>query len=1048
MQYRLSSIRPPAGLLLAFALLAPLAAQERTSTLSGRVVDPSGLAVQGAAVQAVHASTRAVRRAATGEDGSYAMRSLPVGEHDVTVTSAGFKAHMQAGVILEVNRETRLRHQMELGDARESVLVEGEAQLVETHSVAVSSFVNTKAIEELPLNGRDYIRLAALDAGVPVARAQGATVFNGYGLPFSVAGSRPYQNHFRVDGVTQSSYHNATPGSINGVNLGADAVREFSVIAGPYSARYGRSAGGIVNAVTRSGGNEFHGGLYWFHRNDNLDARNYFDGSRKPEFRRHQSGATLGGPLVRERTFFFANFESFREVRGFTNRDTTLSAEARAGRLAGGAVAVDPVMARMAALYPLPNAEVFGDTGVYVFANDQRGSEEFVVARMDHHFGERDRLFARYSRSGGEREFLTAFGAGTQTNRTLMHSAALEHTRVFSPSLLNVLRAGFLRNPSVDGETVSNSPAADDPSLAFLPGRGSVGVLEVIGLSVYPGGTAAPDVNLHVFNSYQLENEATYSRGRHTFSFGARVERTHYNMDSQNSSSGEFRFRNIREFLQNRPDRFRAQMPGSDTIRGQRQTILGLYAEDSWRVAARLSVDLGLRYEWASVPREVNGKISNVDSLTSRAPRIGAPLYANPSGRGVAPRVGLAWDLLGTGRTVIRSGYGIYADLLLSQFVIRSAVRNPPFFLRGNTRNLRVGDFPKGGYNALVAGASAELQAEIMDPAPAQPYVQQWNFMLEQRLAGQWLLRAGYQGSHGIHLSSLISDGNLAIPEIQPDGRLYFPANGTKMNPNFSLLRVRNFDAQSFYHGLSLRLERRFRRGLQVSAGYAYAKSIDDSSNYLSISEASNTGLLPVNGNPRFNRGLSGHDVRHALVVNGVWDIPFRGPRAARAVFGGWQAAGIATYNSGLPTSAWLGYDGARTRTAETDRRSGQRPDLAPGAPRNLVTGDPNGWIDLSAFRRPEPGYLGNLGRNTIIGPDLFSADVSLLKRVALARWGEGASLDFRFEFFNVTNRVNFEMPDSARMEIFTTTGVREDAGLISSAGNPRQIQFGVKLRF
>jgi outer membrane receptor protein involved in Fe transport len=1028
--------------------LSSASAQERTGELSGRVVDPSGLGIQGAAVAAVNRATRTSLSTVTGDHGFYHFRSLDLGVYEVTVSHPGFKANVQTGVQLEVNRASLLRHRMQIGESHESVLVEGIAHLTETHAGAVTAFVNQRAIEELPLNGRDYIRLAALDAGAPVARAQGSTVFNGFGLPLSFAGSRPYQNHFRMDGVTQSSYSNATPGSINGVNLGSDALQEFSVITGPYSAKYGRSAGGIVNAVTRSGSNEFRGGLFWFHRNDNVDARNFFDGETKPEFRRHQFGALLGGPVVRDRTFFFASFEGFREVRGFTNRDTTLSAGARAGQLAGGRVAVDPVIARVAALYPLPNAEVFGDTGLFVFANDQTGKERFAVARLDHILGERDRLFARYSLSEGSRAFLTAFGAGTQTNRTTMHSAAMEHTHAFSPALLNVLRAGFLRNPSVDGETVSNNPAADDPSLAALPGHAAVGVIEVIGLSVYPGGTDAPDVNRHVFNSYQLENALSWTRGRHSFNFGMRLERTHYNLDSQNSSSGEFRFRNVHDFLVNRPNRFRAQLPGSDTIRGQRQSVLGLYAEDSWRAAPRLTLDLGLRYEWASVPYEVNGKISNFDRLMAAQPRIGPPLYPNPSGRGVAPRVGLSWDVSGSGSTILRSGYGIFPDLLLSQFVMRTSVRNPPFFLRGNTGALQVGGFPKGGYQALVNAPDAELQAEILDPLGRQPYVQQWSFTLEQRLGSALLFRAGYQGSHGIHLSSLISDGNLATPELQPDGRLFFPADGRKMNPRYSIIRVRGFDAQSSYHGLALRLERRWNAGLQLAGSYVFSKSIDDSSNYLSISEAANTGALPLNGNPRFNRGLSGHDVRQALVINGVWSIPFRGARVAQAILGGWQASAIATFNSGLPTSAWLGYDGARTQTSENDRRSGQRPDLAPGASPNPVTGDPNAWIDVTAFRRPEPGYLGNLGRNTIIGPNLFSTDCSLVKQVPLNRWSEHASLDLRFEFFNVTNRTNFDLPDGARMEIFTATAVREDVGRITSAGNPRQIQFGVKFRF
>lgn len=286
-------------------------------------------------------------------------------------------------------------------------------------------------------------------------------------------------------------------------------------------------------------------------------------------------------------------------------------------------------------------------------------------------------------------------------------------------------------------------------------------------------------------------------------------------------------------------------------------------------------------------------------------------------------------------------------------------------------------------------------------------------------------------------------------PVTLPDGRLFFPEDGEKINPHFSKMRNRAFNAHSFYHGLQAQFRRRFRDGVQTQVSYSFSKSIDDSTMFFSDSESSNSMSLPLNGNPRFHRGPSAFDVRHSFVASGTWELPSPAIPRWRWLSGGWQLGLIATYGSGLPMSARLGYDAARTKTESADARSGQTPDLAPGASNNPVTGDPNRWIDPSAFRRPEPGFLGNLGRNTIRAPEFANVDFSVVKRVRIPSLGEGASLDLRFEFFNLLNRTNFDLPTIERMEIFNDTSLREDVGKITStAGNSREIQFGLKLRF
>ena len=1022
--------------------------QGRWCALEGVVIDQEGLALPNATVTLTRVHQGSVRSILTDQAGRYRISFLEPGEYTLSARAEGLTTTKPIRVVLELNRLSRVELRVPIKGLASRVVVVGNAPPLDLSLSGISSLVDGRHIGELPLDGRDYLQLALLHAGVQEAGAQSRGFNTGHGIQLSISGSRPVQNSFFLDGVQVSDQSGSTPGGLDGLNFGVDAIREFSILTSSFSPQQGGAAGGVVQAVTRSGSNDLRGSAYYFHRNDRLDARNFFDPGRKPKFRRHHFGASIGGPILRGRTFFFVNAERLSQTRGNNEIDTTLSKQAKQGDLEQGEVNVDPAIARVLELYPLPNGPVFGNTGLYLFENDLRSRDSFLTSRIDHRLTDADQLFVRYTIADSRRLDETTYGLAQRLNTKRQQSLAVEATHAFSATSIESSRLGVSRTYTANNLTTSQVPGTDVSDLAFLPSSTSVGIIDVPGLSLFPGGTGALDADKAAFNSYQLYQDWSLERGPHSFRLGVAVLRHQLNIDSQSLQSGEYRFASLSDFLTNRPSRFLAQLPGSDTIRGFRQWTFAWYATDTLRLTPRLSLDLGLRHEWTTVPSEVNGKLANLDELTSPELRVGGPLYENPSLRNFGPRIGVAWDVAGNGRTLLRSGYGIFHDQIGLHYLLLAGLRNPPFLLRASIRGVSEGAFPQNGYQELLAAPTLDLRAERIPRDLEQPYVQQWNVTLQQGLGRSASMRLAYVGSRGVHLSTIVEDANLVRPVRLPDGRLYFPEGADTINPHFGQIRNRGFDGSSFYHGLQCELRWRAGQGSDLLASYTFSRSIDDSSTTFAQTESSNSIGIPVLADSRFNRGLSNHDRRHRFTTSLLWSLPSPRGGLPADLLGGWRVSLSAGYASGLPFTATIRYDAARTGTARPDYRGGQRPDLAPGFTGNPVTGDPNGWVLAEAFARPVPGFLGNLGRNTLLGPGYRNADLALIRRFHVSALGDTVFADLRFEFFNLTNHANFDLPEPRRQEVFSADGIPEDLGRITTAAAGREIQIGLRLSF
>jgi Carboxypeptidase regulatory-like domain/TonB dependent receptor len=1039
-------------------LSTQLNAQVAGQTLSGRIISTSGAPITNAHVTLRNPTNGESKSIVVAEDGAFTLTDLSPGTFEITVSAPGF-VDSRTTVTISAGADSRANIVMRTPSSTDTG--EGGAS-------GVSGVVSKKSVTDLPLNGRSASDLATLEPGVSTARTQSSGQGQrGFGTQMTISGGRPRQNDSRLDGISVNDYVNGPPGSALGVNLGSDAVEQFTVLSSNYPAQFGRSSGGIIGASTRSSTKQFHGNAFEYIRNSAFDARNFFD-TAKPPFRRNQFGGSIGGPIFKDRTFFFADYEGLRQSQGITQVDSVPSQAARDGLLCAPpdcssttTVPVDLEVARfLKAFFPLPNGALLcpfsscvagtGDTGVFTFAGQTVTPENYFTTKIDHTFSEQDALAGTYMFDSGtvrQPDELNNKRTGYDSRRQFF---ALNETHTFSPRFVNSFRFGINRVIATTGLTFpSGNPLAGDPSFGTVPGQNAAGIT-VPGLTVFMGGLGSLGSYRFHWTSIQAYNDLSFTSGNHTLKFGGGVERMRDNILATSDPTSVFSFNSLSDFLTNKPYFLSAGLPSTVSERGFRQTIVGAYVQDDWRWRQNVTINLGLRYEMATVPTEVRGKLTTLRNLTDATPHLGDPLFYNPTTRNFEPRVGISWDPFRDGKSTLSAGFGVFDVLPLPYVIQLNELFSAPFFDLGSATNLPAGSFPKTAYN-IVAGLSNTFRQAYFEPHPHRNYILQWNLTAQREIAKDFSLRIGYVGSRGVHQPFRVEDADIVLPTLTSQGYLWPspPGSGTRLNLNTGRLTAAFWEGNSFYDALQVQIKKKFGKGLQIEGSYTWGKTIDTSSGSLVGDEYSNSISSPLWFDTKLNRGLADFNIAHNLEVNFTWDLgtPKWTSGFSAWAFGGWQVGGVFEASTGVPFTP--GFAGDALGLKSTDPNI-DVPNLVGGAGcGSLVnSGNPIHYIKTQCFAVPNPITLrGNLGRNTLIGPGLVNLDFSVFKNNYVKRISDTFNVQFRAEFFNILNHTNFAPPLDNR-NIFDSSGQRiGNAGLITSTQTPsRQIQFAVKV--
>ena len=1019
-----------AGLSLLVAM--PVVAQS-TATLQGTVTDAQGAVVPGATVSARQTATGVERSTVTDTRGYYQIPSLSPGVFRVQVTAPGFQTQVASEVTLEVARAMVQNFQLKLGGVTEEATVTAEAPVIETATISVGQAIGQRTVQEIPLNGRHFVDLGLLIPG-SVAPSQNGFLtapLRGQGsFAFNTAGNREDTVNFMINGI---NLNDMVQNQIT-FQPSINTVSEFKVDNQSLSAEYGRNSGAVVNIATRSGSNDFHGEAFEFYRKENLDARNFFnpDTQKQSPFKRNQFGGNLGGPIVKNKTFFFATYEGLRQRQQLDFNSGVLSDAQR------GAV-TDPVVRNLLPLIPTANATSATGAPRFIGTGSANVNIDQWTGDINHEIATADRLHAYYAFQKDQRQepnlqgnTIPGFGDTRTSHRQI---GTLNETHIFGPNVVNEARFGFNRINITFAPNVAQNPQDYGinngiTTAIVLPQITVQGVgLNFGGPSGFPQGRTD--------TTYVLSDTLSYLSGRHSFKFGGEYRQFH-NVNF-GTNGGTFTYPSLTDFQAGRGTSFTVTLGDIDSDITQR--AVGFFLQDSFKVRTNLTLELGFRYDLNMGPTEADDRFVYFDAATVSLYQVGHggprdKLYDNKSN--YQPRVGFVWDPFKDGKTSVRAGYALLSDQPVTNLASQTAGNPPlvtPLSFTGPAGSIRLD-------NALTVAQASGLAPFSVDPDFQNGKVQTWNVNVQRQIARSLGVMVGYFGSKGDTLRITLND-NQVTNGARPYPRL---STSSPIFPNSPLGNILSVASKGYSHydGVWVTLNQRFSHGLQFNGSYTWSKSKD--TNSLNSSNVPPQDSTNIAG----DYALSDYDARHRFVLNAIWELPFKGSRFVE----GWQLSLITQGQTGNPI------------TVVTNQNFGGsnnviRPDLIGSL---QVFERPDQWYSTSVCDPRVAGsctsssvwalpytngvpHFGTFPRNSITGPGFYNTDFSIIKKTKVA----ATTLEFRAEAFNLFNHPNFGFPLTTRTAVpgGTAFGVITATRLpTGDSGSARQIQFALKVLF
>ena len=1118
-------------MLAVFAILCSAFAfgQNTGATVTGLVKDSTGATIPGARIVVTNVGTNVQRTGASNGAGLYSISNVPAGVYKVTITAAGFATGVTNGVQLTVGGEREVDGTLAVGEVTNTVEVNANPADVEIDTSIVSATVGERRIVDLPLNGRDWTQLATLQPGVSNVRSQQSLTsgsgnnrgVRGFGNQITANGHSPYENTYRIDGINENDYSNGAPGSPAGVNLGVDAIQEFSVITTAYTAEYGRTSGAVINAITRSGTNAIHGTAFLFDRDKIFDAESPFDGlanTGKPAFHREQFGGSIGLPIRRDKTFFFVNYEGFRQTQAQNTPQVVPFLAARSGQVtihnaAGGplTVNIDPTAAKYLNLFPIattPNTATC-DCGTVVVNGQSKINENFVTARLDQTFSAKNSLSLTYLRDNAPTSVPDLLANTLSLLNSGRQVAALTETHLFTLNLLNVVRVGYNRNvAAVNTPLASLNPEASDTTVGYFPGD-EAPLLNVAGYAQAGGFASARQIVTH-YNSIQGYDDVSYVHGRNTLKAGVAYERLGDSAAAE-QQNGTATFATLSatstalaNFLQSRPYAIDVlPTAGALTPIEPQENLIAGYVQDDLRVGKRLVLNLGIRYEFLTIPTDKKNRLGLINTLTAPAgsppcpvvfgptssPGCTAPasqfFQTNPTKNDYEPRVGFAWNPFGDGTTAVRGGFGIYDQLPLPYiYATYTAIAYPYAQDEVLIGTVPAGSFPFGDAAIAAASTSSHI-GRYIDQHPRRDYSSNYNLNVEQQFGKHVSSLVGYVGSHSVHTPFQASEMDQVAPSLVQviEGRYVYPiptaaAPLVKQDVNAQTIFGNLFDGSAKYNSLISQVKISQLHNLTAQATYTWSKCTD----YGSSTQAPTTYQNSLPGLTYYNKtqrkGACDYNLPQNFSANVLYELQTHFNKGlVNTLTSGFQVGAIVFASSGVPFTVIDNGDvihqGGLTYASFPDFTPGCNPynrnfkftrynylnsgcftlptvasnsAIVPFCNQGTVPGGAGGRILCTNIQ-------GDERRNSLVGPRIVDADVSLIKNTRIPRISEAFNLQLRVEAFNVLNHSNFQAPTDnftlgTAASNFNPISVGS-AGIIDTlATNQRQVQLGAKFIF